>query len=298
MFDLSGKVAVVTGAGSGIGRGIALKLAEAGADVVTSDLYLDRAEETAGLVLDIGRQSLAIRADVREQESVQAMAEATVRTFGRLDVCVANAGIGRGGSVLSLAESDWNIVIQTNLTGVFLTVQACAREMVRAGNGGRVIIISSVAAERALARGSAYSASKAAIRHAGNCWSLDLASFDITVNSIGPGYVESRLTTDIIGDGEARESFEERIPLHRAGTPEDIGYLACWLASDEASWVTGTFNMTDGGSHETASSIATIMQNRKQIAGYSGDELLDMLDADYAEQRENFARRREEIGLA
>jgi meso-butanediol dehydrogenase/(S,S)-butanediol dehydrogenase/diacetyl reductase len=149
MFDLSGKVAVITGAGSGIGRGIALSLAQAGADVVASDLHMDRASETAGMVRKFGRKALAQRTDVREPESVQALANATVRELGRLDICVANAGILRLGSVLTLPVEDWQDVVDVNLTGVFVTIQVCGREMVRLGNGGRVIVMASLAAEAA-----------------------------------------------------------------------------------------------------------------------------------------------------
>lgn len=299
MFDLTGKVAVVTGAGSGIGRGIALSLAEAGAMIMVSDLLLERAEETAALIGARGGTTQAQRADVREAESVQALAEATARRFGRLDICVANAGIGRLGSVLTLAEADWGETLAVNLTGVFLTVQACAREMVRLGNGGRVIVISSLAAESAGTGFGAYGASKAGVRHAARSWAFDLAPFDITVNSIGPGWIDTPLLSrHIVGDGEARRAFEERVPLGRIGRPDEIGATACWLASDEAAYVTGSYIIIDGGLHDGRGSIELIQTLRERRAELSGPELLAALDAEAEAARLGGMQRRVELGLS
>src|SRR5205807_753504 len=122
-------------------------------------------------------------------------------------------GIGRGGSVLTETQEEWDECVAINQTGVFLTVQACAREMVRASHGGRVIVISSLAAELAPPGWGVYCATKAAVRHAARCWALDLAPYGITVNSIGPGWIETPLTTDVVGAGEARAAFEAGIPL-------------------------------------------------------------------------------------
>jgi NAD(P)-dependent dehydrogenase (short-subunit alcohol dehydrogenase family) len=291
-------VAVVTGAGSGIGRGIALSLAEAGATVMVSDLLLERAEETAGLIRACGGTALAQRADVREAESVQALAVATARRFGRLGICVANAGILRLGSVLTLTEADWSETLAVNLTGVFLTVRACAREMVRLGNGGRVIVISSLAAETTGTGWSAYGASKAGVRQAARGWAFDLAPFDITVNSIGPGWIETPLITDIAGDGEARRAFEARVPLGRIGRPDEVGATACWLASDEAAYVTGSYIVIDGGMHDGRGSIDTIQALRDRRGQLSGAELLAALDAESDAARATGVNRRAELGLS
>jgi NAD(P)-dependent dehydrogenase (short-subunit alcohol dehydrogenase family) len=298
MFELTGRVAVVTGAGSGIGRGIALALADAGASVLVSDLLLERAEATAALIRERGGTAQAQRADVREAESVQALAVEAVRRFGRLDICVANAGILRLGSVLTLAEADWNETLAVNLTGVFLTVQACAREMVQLGNGGRVIVISSLAAEATGTRWSAYGASKAGVRQAARGWAFDLAAFNITVNSIGPGWIDTPLITDILGNDDAREAFEQRIPLGRVGRADEIGATACWLASDEAAWVTGSYIMIDGGMHDGRGSIDAIQALRSRRAEISGDELLAALDAEAKIDRATGANRRAELGLS
>jgi NAD(P)-dependent dehydrogenase (short-subunit alcohol dehydrogenase family) len=297
MFDLSGKVAVITGAGSGIGRGIALSLAQAGADVVASDLLMDRASETAGMVRKFGRKALAQRTDVREPESVQALANATVREFGRLDICVANAGILRLGSVLTLPVEDWRGVVDVNLTGVFVTIQVCGREMVRLGNGGRVIVLSSLAAEVASPGWSAYNATKAAVRHATRSWAFDLAPFGITVNAIGPGWIDTPLIADFQGDGEAREQFRQAIPLGRVGTPEDVGGLAVWLASDEAGYVTGSYNLIDGGLHDGRSAALATAPLRDLATRHQGDGLLVEIDRQAAADREFLRQRRHETGV-
>lgn len=297
MNDLTGKVAVITGAGSGIGRGIALSLAAAGADIVASDLIRERAEETANLVRDAGREALAQRADVREDESLQALADAAVRRFGRLDICVANAGILRIESVLTLSTEDWQAGLDVNLTGVFHTVQSCAREMVRLGNGGRVITISSLAAEVAAPRWSNYMATKAAVRHATRCWAFDLAAFDITVNSIGPGWIETPLISDIMGAGEMRETFEQSLPLGRVGRPEDVGAMAAWLASDAASHVTGAYFLVDGGQHDGAGAAPVIQEQRALAGQFQGDDLLAEIDRLAAEDRAGQQQSRQQRGV-
>lgn len=265
---------------------------------MVSDLLLERAEETAALIVARGGTAQVQRTDVREAESLQALAEATARHFGRLDICVANAGILRLGSVLTLSGADWSETLAVNLTGVFLTVQVCAREMVRFGNGGRVIVISSLAAESAGTGWSAYGASKAGVRHAARSWAFDLAPFDITVNSIGPGWIDTSLITDIAGDGEARRAFEERVPLGRLGRPEEIGAAACWLAGDEAAYVTGSYIVIDGGLHDGRGSIDAIQALRDRRAQLSGDALLAALDAEADAARRTGTQRRAELGLA
>lgn len=297
MFELTGKVAVITGAGSGIGRGIARSLARAGADIVVSDLVVERAEETAAMVRELNREAIVQRTDVREQESVQALADAAVRRFGRLDVCVANAGILRTESVLTLSPEDWQAGLDVNLTGVFYTVQACSREMVRLGNGGRVITISSLAAEVAAPRWSNYQATKAAVRHATRCWAFDLAPFGITVNSIGPGWIESPLIADIIGDGDARRQFEQVLPAGRVGRPEDVGAMAVFLASDEASHVTGGYFLVDGGQHDGASAAPVIQAQRGLAAEHQGDALLAEIDRLATLERTQQEQSRRERGV-
>ena len=303
MLNLAGKAAVVTGAGSGIGRGIALAFAKAGADVLCADIAPQRAEESARMVRELGRKALACVADVRKKADVTAMAERAGREFGSLDICVANAGIGRGGPVLTMTEEDWATLIDVNLTGVFLTVQACAREMVRHNRGGRIIAISSLAAERPVAVLFAYCAAKAGVRMMCRCWAQELAPFGITVNSIGPGVIETPLAAGLIGEGEQRARYEQTIPMGRVGYPEDIGRLACWLASSEAEYVTGTYNLIDGGLGDRAGFGSEFpqsqmqQQTREARATMTGDEVLRMIDARAAERLEEIHRERSARGL-
>ncbi len=277
MLDLSGKVAVVTGAGSGIGRGIALALANAGAAVLASDLLLDRAEETAGLIRESGQRSIALEADAGDPESVVAMAAHATREFGRLDICVANAGLYRNGSILTMPLAEWDRLIAINLTGVYLTVQACAREMVRHGSGGRIVTLSSIAGERASPGGFAYCASKAGVRMMTRCWAQDLAPFGITVNSIAPGLIDTPMGDFIWG--HRKDETAAIVPEGRLGTPDDIGNLACWLASDEAQYVTGTYNVVDGGYLDRPQDRTTLEAQRALNERLSGDELLAAIDA-------------------
>ena len=277
MLDLSGKVAVVTGAGSGIGRGIALALADAGAAVVASDLHMSRAEETVRLVGEAGGWSIANQTDVTDPDAVQTLAAAASREYGRLDICVANAGLFRFGSILTMPLDEWERVIAVNLTGVYLTVQASAREMVRLGNGGRIITLSSIAGERASPAGFTYCASKAGVRMMTRCWAQDLAAFGITVNSIAPGLIDTPMGDFIWG--HRKEDTAAAIPAARLGIATDIGNLACWLASDEAQYVTGTYNVVDGGYLDRPQDRTGLDAQRALAAQYSGDELLAAIDA-------------------
>lgn len=305
MFDLTGKVAVVTGAGSGIGRGISLAFAKQGAAVLASDALLDRAEETARMITEAGGKAAVNQADVRDREALERMADQAVRELGGLHIAVANAGIGRGGSILTMTEEDWDTQMDVNLKGVYLTVQVCARAMVRQNQGGRIITISSLAAERPAPGLFAYCASKAGVRMMTRCWALDLAPFDITVNAIGPGIIDTPLGSPLLGEGDVRQQNERAIPAGRAGQPYDIGALACWLASDEAEYVTGTYNLIDGGladgggfgvnpNPDAPNPRQVIREARRQM---SGDAVLAMVDQMTAAAMAEGEARRKERGL-
>lgn len=303
MLDLSGKTAVITGAGNGIGRGIAVALARAGADVLCADIVPDAAEETAGMARDLGRKSTACVADVRRKPDVVAMAERATAEYGTLDICVANAGIGRGGTVLTMLEADWDAQIDVNLKGVFLTVQACAREMVKHNRGGRIIAISSLAAERPAPALFAYCATKAGVRMMARCWAQELAAFGITVNSIGPGLIDTPLAAGLIGEGEQRATTERTVPAGRLGYPEDIGRLACWLASDEAEYVTGTYNLIDGGLGDRTGLGLDSPHGREQQmirdarATMPGEALLGLIDQAVGQRIAEMNRQRAARGL-
>lgn len=243
---LAGKVALVTGGGSGIGRGICIRFAEEGADVAVADVNREGAEETANEVRRLETRALVIEADVASHADCTRMAQETAASMGKLDILVANAGIGRGAPFLELAEEDWEAVIRTNLTGVFLSCQAAARRMVEQGHGGRIITMASVAAERATPRMAAYSSSKAAVRMLTRVMALELAAHRITVNAIGPGLIETPLTAPLV-EALREEGREVAAPLGRVGEPKDVADVALFLASDEADYVTGGIIFVDGG---------------------------------------------------
>lgn len=242
---LAGRVALVTGGASGIGRGICIRFAEEGANVAVADVNRRGAEETAQEVQKLEARSLAIEADVTSRADCERMVQETVALLGKLDIFVANAGISRGGPFLELAEEDWEAVIRTNLTGVFLSCQAAAKHMVAQGHGGRIITMASVAAERPSPLMAAYHASKAAIVMLTKVMALELAEHRITVNAIGPGLIDTPMAAPLVEAIKA--SGREVAPLGRVGEPKDVADLALFLASDEAHYVTGGLIFVDGG---------------------------------------------------
>ena len=215
MASLMGKVAFVTGGGSGIGRGIAERLAREGADVCIPDIDTEGAEQTADLVTQLGRRAHVVKANTASEAQMQRAAAECVERLGRLDIAVANAGIARGGPVLELSLKDWQDQLDVNLTGVFLTVQACARQMVRLGHGGRIVCISSLAAELSGPGIWAYSATKAGVRIMVRGWAQELGEHGITVNAIGPGVIETPLAEGLAGEpgGAIRTRLESRTPM-------------------------------------------------------------------------------------
>ena len=249
MTALADKVAFVTGGGSGIGRAVALRLAREGANVCVPDIDDAGAAETVDLVTQLGRQAIAVHANVASQVQMQAAADACVERFGRLDVAVANAGIGRGGSVLDMALKDWQDQLDINLTGVFLTVQAAAQRMVRLGNGGRIVCISSLAALNTSAMMWSYSATKVGVKMMVRGWAQDLGQYGIRVNAIGPGVIQTPLAAILAGEdgGRIRENLEARTPVGRVGRPDDIAGLVAFMAGPDGDFMTGSYVVMDGG---------------------------------------------------
>lgn len=249
MTSLLGKVAFVTGGGSGIGRGIAVRLAREGADVCIPDIDTEGAEETANLVTQVGRRAHVVKANTASQVQIQRAAAECVEQYGRLDIAVANAGIARGGPVLELSLKEWQDQLDVNLTGVFLTVQACAQQMVRLGHGGRIVCISSLAAETTGPGIWAYSATKAGVRIMVRGWAQELGEHSITVNAIGPGVIETPLAEGLAGEpgGPIRSRLESRTPARRVGRPEDIGGLVSFMAGPDGEFMTGSYVIMDGG---------------------------------------------------
>jgi NAD(P)-dependent dehydrogenase (short-subunit alcohol dehydrogenase family) len=244
LFRLDGKVAIVTGASSGFGVAIARAFAEAGADVAVGARRLDRLEETCALVRVTGRRALAVTTDVSDASSCQALADATVQAFGRLDVLVNNAGIGTVVPALRESPEEFRRVMDVNLGGAYWMSQAAARAM---SEGGSIVNISSIAAIRSLGLPqAAYMASKAALV----ALTQDLAQQwtgrrGIRVNAVMPGHFETEMTQQWFED-----KFEEhrpKIPVGRGGRPEELAAAVLFLASDAASYVTGEALVVDGG---------------------------------------------------
>jgi len=253
---LDGKRAVVTGGASGIGRAIAIRFAEEGAAVVVADRNREPAEETARTIAKMGRVAVGYQVDVADEKQVDAMVEGAVKELGGIDIAVASAGIShaRYGSSGLLPQmlsdkpfADWRAVLSVNLDGVFLTDRAVARAMIQAGKGGRIINIASAAARLPTPGIGAYSVSKAGVWMLTRVLALELAGFDITVNAIGPGFIDTPMTQGIEGGTQHLVEMLARVPLRKMGEPIDVANTALFLASDDARYYTGSILHPDGG---------------------------------------------------
>jgi 3-oxoacyl-[acyl-carrier protein] reductase len=242
---LDNKIAVVTGASRGIGRSIALALAAAGATVVVN--YRSQAEAAEAVVAEItaaGGQASAIQADVASSDDVEQLFKTVLERYGSIDILVNNAGITRDTLLLRMKEDDFDSVINTNLRGPYLCTKAVLRPMTKA-RAGRIINISSVVGLMGNAGQANYAAAKAGIIGFTKSTAREMASRNITVNAVAPGYIDTELT-GVLSDS-VRESILASIPLGRLGTPEDVANLVCFLASDAASYITGQTFTVDGG---------------------------------------------------
>jgi 3-oxoacyl-[acyl-carrier protein] reductase len=242
-LDLSGKVALITGASRGIGRQTALTLAGAGATVVLTSRG-DAAAAVAAEVTAAGGQALALAADVSDGDAVQRVIETTTERFGRLDVLVNNAGITRDQLLLRMKREDWDAVVATNLTGTFLCTQAVLRTMLKQ-RSGRIISISSVVGQSGNPGQTNYAATKAGIIGFSKALAREVASRSITVNVVAPGLIDTDMTRDISQDAQA--NWASAIPLGRLGTPDDVAAAVCFLASDAAGYITGQVLAVNGG---------------------------------------------------
>lgn len=245
-FSLNGRVALVTGAGRGIGRALALGLAEAGADVVCLARTGAEVEATAADVRVLGRRALAVTADVTRQEQVTQAVDAAITAFGRIDILVNNAGMNIRKPALEVQEQDWDKVVETNLKGPFLVAQTVGRHMCETGYG-RVINISSVGGEVALRTGVAYGSSKAGLFHMTRILALEWAKYGVTVNAVGPWYFRTSLTEKLLQDEQYVSEILARTPIKRIGEVEELVGPVVFLASQASSYVTGQALMVDGG---------------------------------------------------
>ncbi|MGE7689225.1 3-oxoacyl-[acyl-carrier-protein] reductase [Lysinibacillus sp. NPDC097214] len=245
MHKLEGKVAVVTGASRGIGRAIALKLANEGAKVVVNYSGSQaKAEEVVATIQENGGEAIAVQASVSKTEEVTALMDAAVKTFGSLDILVNNAGITRDNLLMRMKEDEWDDVLDTNLKGVFLCTKAVTRQMMKQ-RAGRIINISSIVGVAGNAGQANYVAAKAGVIGLTKTTAKELASRNILVNAIAPGFIETEMTEQLPED--LKQGMLTQIPLAKLGQPEDIAKAVAFLASDDANYMTGQTLHIDGG---------------------------------------------------
>jgi len=250
-FSLKGKVAIVTGAGRGIGKAISLAFAEAGADIVAAARSREEIEETCREVKALGRESLALPTDVTKEDQVERMVERTISRFKKIDILVNNAGTAVFKILVSpdgqrMTEEEWHQVIDTNLTSIFLCCRAVGPHMFKQKKG-KVINISSISSQKAQVDDIPYNVSKAGVNMITRCLALDWAPYNINVNAIGPGQFHTRLSAKSHEDPKLREMMVACIPLGRVGNLREVGLLAVYLASPASDFVTGQTIFIDGG---------------------------------------------------
>lgn len=271
-MQLLDQVAVITGGANGIGKATALRFAQEGADIVVADVQADRGAETVAAVEELGRKAVFSQLDASSKDDNEAMAELALSTFGRLDILVAAAGISHADYRSNDVENDlkfaaraldyldqpalrfcdieledWRRVIEVNLTGTFLAMQACARPMIESDNGGRIVTIASIAAKNPDAGPIPYTSSKAGVWMLTKKAARELAPGNVRVNSIGPGFIETSMTALLDHVEDRNDELMKSIPMGRRGQPVEIANAALFLVSDQSSYMTGTILHPDGG---------------------------------------------------
>ncbi len=257
---LDGKVALVTGSSQGIGQAIAIRLAQAGAQVVIN--YRSNPEgavETVKQVQNAGgechaaegfceeERAFSVQADVSVLEDIQQLVSESIERFGKIDILVNNAGIEKHAPFWEVSEKDYDAVLSVNLKGVFFTTQAVVKHLIETKRPGNIINISSVHEELPFPNFTAYCASKGGLKMMARNLAIELAPYGITVNNVAPGAIETPINTKLLNDPEKLNALLKNIPLGRLGKPEDVAGLVAFLASDEASYITGSTFFVDGG---------------------------------------------------
>jgi len=244
LFDLTGKVALVTGASRGLGNAMALGLAKAGADVVAADILAP--SETVGRIKELGGESVGVMVDVTKKSDIEDMVGKALEKFGSIDILVNNAGILKMGPTEDFGEEDWIKVISVNLRGQFLCSQAVGRQMIRQ-KSGNIINIASVAGQFGFPMAAAYDCSKGGVILLTKALAAEWAKYNIRVNAIAPGVFETPMTEGMLDTDEFRQTIRTNVPMGRSGKPEELAGAAVFLASEASSYITGAVLVVDGG---------------------------------------------------
>ena len=247
LFKLDGKVALITGAGSGLGRQFAETLSDAGASVVLAARRREKLEETAELVRNKGANAICLELDVTDSLSVTNCVRETTSEFGTPDILVNNAGIAKQAFLTDISEDDWDAVLDTNLKGVFMVAQAVAKSMINADKHGSIINIASVLGLRVSKALGSYIAAKSAVVQLTKAMAIEWSRYNIRVNALAPGYFITEINQEQFADGSAEEFLMRRVPMSRVGDLREIAGPLLLLASDAGSYMTGSIIAVDGG---------------------------------------------------